>query len=314
MKLRNCMCVLILIFMSACVKNKPEVVEPPASSTNNEMLRSSVELKSSDFSGVYPTLEFSYEFSKELKLLRFYVLVDGIPSEFSLNDAGWGFCHDYDKQTEEALKFTIKASDFSDKISEEAIISVVSLINIGEIEDITVLLSEFTTNNFGVSSIGVIKEYSPNNIKMKSADFEIIPDKDDKYVGPFINGNDGVLDRLALADQNMEFRTVQNISFLYDESLKYYVTKLGYSNYYVYPLINGNFTMEDNSIMGLDFTQSEEALKRQYGEIDFKGLGLDFNDIVSYIVWDKDKQEVVMGPAFMVLDPSLDYEMIEVRP
>ena len=311
---RKIIFVVLLMIMSGCVKNQPK--EPNSSSrvpsgttplTDGSEYTKLSTLLSSNMSSGLPELTYYLEFSALAPIQRIFVLVDGQPSEFSLNGSEMAEYQDMKGKDFSSEKMLIRPKVKGKKKGDSVTISPVLVLM-----DESLVFPDYYTyslyfgDSFGVDVDVELEEFEVGAVVPRNFEFSknitVEHNNEKDYVIKDIIESSQTVQLLGIQTKDMVNNTVSRDGYVYDRNLDYYLTKIGIHSIIVYPLLNGEYMKKDDQIVSFYFPESNTPDEMFYTPFELQEFDIKEGDIITLVIWDTEKKTLEHGPAKIAIE------------
>lgn len=294
---------LVLVLIAGCSKketptpdDKVAVDDKKGIPTNLEMASSSILLTEKAEYIDDNTILLQYNVSSIAEpegTLRLFALVDGYISELAVNGDNFGLYQDIEGTFEESL-FNIKIKpSHSGQDNEMVNIMILSMPMTSAIDFYDSLWSYYIAKSFGASASFEMKNYIQSNQKFigqsstrKLINEDFDPEGIDTKQTYLENIEVNSFSTILISSSNEYFLRQGMDGLKYDSNEQYSITKIGVGDYFVYPLLNGEFMYENGEMIAYILEESDSIDDITYYPLNLQSYNLKKGDIISLLMWD----------------------------
>lgn len=301
---RNILLLFAIFVLSGCSKNadKQEQLVPKEQNNEVNMINPSDYRTTSTLIDVSNdgVIEISYEvkFGKIAPIRRIFLLTDGYPAEFSLNNSDMAYYHDMEGDDLSQIKIAVKPSVKNKNVGDEVIVTPFIVLMDESINFTDDLFVFYSGDRLGVNAQTELSDYVESKIEPVNIEFseKVVAKSDDekqKVQHLLVNAQEEPFLNIVTKDSFINSKGMHGFDYVSEET--YYVSKIGVGEIYIYPLLNGEYMKRNGEILSFFFPESEYDEQMYYAPFDLKEYNIKNGDIITFLTWNSNKNEPIYG-------------------
>ena len=313
--MKKILIIILILMLVGCTKEKPK---PPNTEYEDKLANeakivekslkslSSTIVSKSYVSGL-PEIVYEIEIEPRLQIQRIFILVDGQPSEFSLNGSKMAMYQDMQGDDFTSTKITVKPSVKGKKKGDTSVVTSYVVYMDDTLEFTDYLSSFYRADILGVNTEIELDSFNESGIVPREFEFtQTVVDKPDSGI-QFMNQFMEVAQTstiLGIQTKDMFSNSSNGNGFMYDKDLEYYLAKIGVDDILVYPLLNGEYMTKDNQIISFYFPKSKEKDEMFYTSFELQEFNIKQGDIITLLTWNTETKQAESSPAHIAIEPQ----------
>ena len=311
---RKVILVILMLIVSGCTKNQPDNSKPlpsdpkpPSVEIDVTKYGSSSTLIGVESNSGLPELTYELKFETVAPIQRIFVLVDGQPSEFSLNGSEMSMYHDMQGEDFSSEKIRVNPSINGKKKGDKAVVTPYLVLMDESISYTNNLYVFYLGKSLGVSAEIELESFVESKVTPRKSEFT------QKLLSKFESEKQEIQSLIMSAETVAQLGIHTNDTyhnkkgfngFVYDEKLEYYLSKVGIGDVLVYPLLNGKYMTDEDGILSYHFPKSKEIDEMAFSAFDLQKYNIQKGDIITLLTWDINEKTDGHSYAKIAIDPE----------